>query len=224
MIISPNKIVGSLVYRTKQALNHNREFMSRIARYPYQDNCFANGEFNVWHYVGTPNEISRLLLDVSEDPNGSLIKFPCILDFKPNTEDYVRIDGIQFVRVNFKLAIAASSNSRWITEQREEVVFDPLLRPVYKEFMRQIVLAKDIFHFDGIVTPGVNYPPHRKIEVYTTGDNQNVFVEWYGEVIDALEIHNLDLMVKTDLCARYRQEIEDQNSKVTESINQILNC
>lgn len=214
MIVSPNKLVGMLVYRTREALNQNHVFMRNLKNYEYYPNCVVNGKFNLWHYVGTPTEISGSILN----KKSPLVKFPCILDFKPNTEDYIRFDSIQYIRTNFRLAIAASSFSNWTTEQREVEVFEIVLRPVYEEFIRQIRKANNVFEI------GFGIPDHRKVEVYTTGNNKDSFVEWYGETIDAIELHNLNLNVTGEMCARYRQEIEDQNSKVTESINQILNC
>lgn len=217
-MISPNKIMGSLVYRTAQALNDNADFMEALQAkdangayvYPFVENILSDGKFHLWHYPGTHEEISASLLALGGLPNGERIKFPSILNFHPIDQ---RKTG-QVNTIHFTLAIAARTSSQWTTEQRETSVFDPLLRPIYGEFMEQVINYPH-FRLD------YGIPPHSCIEIFTTGKNAQAVTDRYGEHIDAIELHNFYVDV-AEICDRDYRVIEYENSAVTQDINELL--
>ena len=54
MTVSPNTIIGSLVWRTREALNRNAAFLDALAGYYYAPNCLVDGKFGFWHFPGRP--------------------------------------------------------------------------------------------------------------------------------------------------------------------------
>lgn len=211
-MISPNKIIGSLVYRTREALNNNEDFKKILREYTYSDNCLVDGDFSLWHYPGTGNEISRVLLEISKHLNGARLKFPAILNFQTIRQDKSGASTI----LHYNLAIVGSVLSGWTTEQREVQVFDRLLRPVYEELINQ-VKSCGYFKLD------YGMPPHAYYEVFTTGNNSSELKNRYGDHVDAIELHDFRLELKSIFCNRESLAIENENNLVTEDINNLLN-
>lgn len=106
--------------------------------------------------------------------------------------------------ISLNLAICASTLSDWLTGQREVQTFDLVLRPIYEEFIRQV--GKCIYFIQGY-----GMPPHTKYEAFTTGNNEGVLVKQWGEHIDAIEIHDLQLTLNTRLCDRDFALIDEEN-------------
>ena len=57
-MISTNKIIGSLVYRTREALEENDEFKEGLLKYPYIDNFLFKDHFHFCHFYGTTYDIA----------------------------------------------------------------------------------------------------------------------------------------------------------------------
>ena len=127
MTVSPNTIIGSLVWRTREALNRNAAFLDALAGYYYAPNCLVDGKFGFWHFPGTQAEISAVLLKLGEVVNGSMLKFPAVLNFQ-SIRQQRKGDA---VTLNYNLAIAGSVKSTWTTREREAELFEKVLRPVY---------------------------------------------------------------------------------------------
>lgn len=211
MIVSPNKIMGALVYRTRQALGRDPQFLAQLAAYRYSPNCLVNGEFLFWHFPGTQPEISSVLLRLGEHPNGGRLKFPAVLNFQSIRQD----KDANRVTLHYNLAIAGSVLGEWTTQRREAEVFDRVLRPIYAEFIRQIVSC-------GYFSLDYGLPPHQYYEVFTTGGNTARIMDMYGEHIDAIELHDLTLPLRANLCEREYRKIEADDARVTENISEIL--
>ena len=203
-MISPNKIIGSIVYRTRESLNRDSDFIGKLGSYYYSRNCYVKNSFTLWHYPGTNNEISNILLEIGQHRNGSYLKFPAILNFQPVRQEKRGNSTTLF----YNLAIVGSVNPKWTTEQREHEVFEKLLRPIYSSFMNEIQRC-GYFNF------GYGLPSHSYYEVFTTGDATGGIIEKYGDAIDAIEIHNLSLEVK-QICNRDIAKIDNENSNVTQ--------
>lgn len=211
MTISANKIIGALIYRTRKSLNENAVFLKNLSSYYFAPNCIIDGKFNLWHYPGTPNEISNSLLSIGKATNGKLLKFPSFFNFQTIKQTKYK----QTVTINYNLAIVGSVLNDWRTQTREDQVFDKLLRPIYDEFIKQIVSC-GWFNID------LPIPSHTYYEVFTTGNNQGVLLDRYGGYVDAIELHNLSLNLKWNLCGDIIQKIEEENKLVTENFQQIL--
>ena len=210
MTVSPNTIIGSLVWRTREALNRNAAFLDALAGYYYAPNCLVDGKFGFWHFPGTQAEISAVLLKLGEAVNGSMLKFPAVLNFQ-SIRQQRKGDA---VTLNYNLAIAGSVKSTWATREREAELFERVLRPVYDEFMRQAALS-------GYFLTDYGLPPHDYYEVFTTGGNAAQIKDLYGEHVDAIELHNLSLVLKP-LCQRQLERIATENDRVTENIADLL--
>lgn len=206
MILSPNKIIGSLIYRVREALRKDDAFLSGLDRYDYKPSLFHDGKFNFWHYPGTQNEISGTLITLGKGIDGGCdFKYPGLFNFNPVKQ----IKNGNDLTMLFNLAIVSPVLSEWLTQEREEQVFIPLLRPVYKELIRQIIISKYFILDFGI-------PKHEYYEVYTTGDTEGKLIERYGDHIDAIEIHNLALTLK-NICDNQYRKIVEENDLVTEN-------
>lgn len=204
MIISANKIIGSLVYRTRNALQGKNLFMQHLREYAYSESCISDGKLKFIHFPGTHQEIADNLLRLAPAQLGGNNRFPALFNF--NTI-HQRRDG-DSITVYYNLAFVAPVHSDWITERREVEVFEKILRPLYEEFMVQ--LKKSGYFFLGYG----KYPPHDYYEVFTTDKNGGELIDRYGDNIDAIEVHNLVLTLE-DLCDEQLEIIEKENNLLT---------
>lgn len=209
-MISPISIIGSLVYRACEALNANTVFMEALKQYPFYENCVSDGHFNLWHYPGTFSEISATLIEIGTSPKGALIKFPSVLDFQA-----VKQRHEERISYTYNLAIAGTTDSEWTTEQRDSVVFELLLRPVYEEFIRQ---AKQAEYLD----MGYNAPIHDVWEVFSTGNSEGVVLKTYGEHVDAIELPNLTLRLRKEAECRWGDIIKTEQEQVRQRMNNLI--
>lgn len=207
-MLSTNRLVGSLVYRTREALNANRVFMDNLEEYTYSGDCLYNGKFHLWHYPGTPPEISECVLEIGSKPQGARYKFPAVLNFLP-VDQITRAGSPGVKTISLNLAICASTQSDWLTEQREPQTFDLVLRPVYEELLRQICKCR-------YFVQGYGNPPHKALELFTRGSKEGVLVKFWGEHIDAIEIHGLQLTLNPRLCEKDLQQMEEENGLLSE--------
>jgi hypothetical protein len=201
--------MGSLVYRTREALRNNAKFLAALEEYPFTPDCFIDGKFSLWHYPGTHDEISGALLHIKE----SQWKFPSLLNFQEVKEDVTAGKGDVY---HYKLAFAALTVSEWLTEQRERYIFDLLLIPVYIEFMKQLKKSR---YFVLSLQEFNTMPNHVRYKVFTTGKSSEGIIDMYGDYADALEIHNLTLQTKSCFTNEELQQIEKENDLVIHSLN-----
>lgn len=213
IVASPNKIIGALVYRTRDALNKDASFLENASQYKFIPDSMHDGKMSLWHYPGTPDEISGMLNFMDKNPNGNKLKFPAIFNYNTIRQS----KSGQKVTLNYNLAIVGRVLNNWTTQQRETQLFDRLLRGIYKEFINQIKIS-------GWFLTELPYPSHNYYEVFTTGGNQGILLEKkYGDFIDAIELHNLSLTLRTNLCEKDLKKIEEQNKLVTAGFKEILN-
>lgn len=207
MMFSTNRLVGAAVYRTRKALNANKAFMRLVAGYEFAPACLYDDIFHLWHFPGTHEEISRVMMKMSQTIETNRMKFPCIMNFLPDTETVGSV-----VQVRLNLAICAITDSEWLTQTREKQVFDPVLYPVCDEFIRQI---SGLPYIQG----SYNTPPHTKHRIFTTGANAGQIHDRYNEHIDAIEIANLTLTLNPRLCDDYYSQMAEESSLVLTEFN-----
>ena len=206
-MISPIKIIGSLVYKTRESLRTNQSFLYGLSACKYRDCFFKNGEFNLWHFPATANEISNTFLSIGKAIDGCTDKFPALFNFMPVEQTYYRANSVNRIRLTYNLAFVAPVSSPWTTEQREVFVFEPVLRPIVDEFMKQISNS-------GYFDTNFGFIPHSRYEVFTTGDNQDERIKGrYGDYMDAIELHSLQLTLN-NLCNSDLKKIEKENSLI----------
>lgn len=202
-----NDIIGSIVYRTREALNKNDKFLGNLHKYAFVDNLIIGGKFSLWHYPGTMNEISDILLNLNKHRNGYLLKFPSIFNFQS-----VKQERGSETTLHYNLAIVAPVRSEWLTQERDEQTFELVLRPIYEEFLRQINLS-GYFNLD------YGTPPHTCYEVFTSGDNSGIMLERYGDNMDAIELHDLRLELRNSC---QKDTIKRESKMVLKGFERIL--
>lgn len=204
-MISHIKIIGSLVYKTREALRKNNRFLDGLSVYKYAPTLFKNDLFSFWHLPGTPEEISRNLVQIGQAVYGCKDKFPSVLNFQPIEQRYSGQDR----QLTYNLAFVAPTFSEWTTEEREHYLFEPILRPIVDEFFTQITKSGYFNLPYGII-------PHTRYEVYTTGSNADEQIKGrYGDYMDAIELHSLNLTLRKNLCQKDFDKIEEENKLIT---------
>lgn len=202
-MIQANKLMGALVYRTREALNRDNGFLENLTNYAYWRNCYDGERFHLWHYPGTGDEISAYLLELDKACCGRY-KFPAVFNFQPIRQEVGREQVI-----HYNLSVVGTVKSEWLTEQREAELFDNLLRPVYRELTRQIMACPWLLN-------GYELPPHEYYDVFTVGKD-NLMKDKYGEYVDAIELHDLTLTVKK-LCQRDIDKINEENDLLIKNV------
>jgi hypothetical protein len=204
-MISPNKIIGSLVYRTREALNNNQKFLDGIASFEFANLIATGGKVHLWHYPGTYEEISEMFLSAN-DLESCKLKFPALFNYQSVREDVGIRDGLR--RLHYNLVFIAPVNPVWTTQTREDKVWKLLLYPIYEEFFRQI---KRSGHFQ---VPAGEIP-HTLYRIPTTGASASgAMVKRYSEYMDAFQISDLQLSVAIRNCERDLAKITEENNKV----------
>lgn len=206
MTFSTNRLIGATVYRTRKALNADAAFMSALSEYKYRPNCLYDDAFHLWHYPGTHSEIAETISKLSKTIAGGKVKFPCVMNFLPVNQAV----GSDATQIRLNLAICTVTDSQWMTPMRELKVFDTVLRPIYREFIKQVSRSPYLQN-------GYGEPPHTMTEIYTTGKNAGQVSDRYGEHLDAIEITNLLLTLNPRLCdIQYRQMADENTMVITE--------
>jgi hypothetical protein len=210
--MTANEIMGSLVYRTNKALNGNQGFLEALKRYHYYPTVAGDGGLHLWHFPGTSQEISQVFQALSKDAmRGGKLKFPGLLNYQGVIQEH----GGSTTVMRYNLAIVAPVLSEWTTQQREEQVYKPVLKPIEDEFIKQIEL------FPHIQTP-VGKFPYVSAYIPTTGRALNSIIKMqYGDFIDAIEFPNLSIKV-LGTCSGMSKTIAEESKKVTDEIKNLI--
>jgi len=212
--MTPNEIIGSLVYRTNNALNSNQKFLDAAKKYYYHPSIMNDDRLHLWHFPGTNQEISHVFQALSKDSlMGSKLKFPAILNFQSVIQEHEVLPGVTMMR--FNLAIIAPVLSEWTTQQREEQAYKLVLKPIEDEFIRQIDMFR---HFQ----KPVGRFPYISVYVPTTGSSLNSIMKMqYGDFVDAIELPNLSIKVLAT-CDSMSEIIINESIKVTDEIKNLI--
>ena len=225
--MTPNEIIGSLVYRTCAALNGNASFMNAVKRYCYSPAVVVDDVFHLWHFPGTAQEISHVFQALSKDTAiGSMLKFPAILNFQSVIEEHNAQQGLTVLRYN--LAIVTPVLSEWTTQQREEQAYKLVLRPIEREFIRQIKILESFFEisiddysYSSVYVPTTGESINSVMKILylpTSGKSLNAAIKiMYGDFLDAVELPNLVIKVP-ETCEAMSGIIEKESKKVTDEI------
>lgn len=215
MTASSNEIMGSLVYRTTQALNKNRKFINDIKKYRFWSSLVNDDNLHLWHFPGTQQEISQVFQSLGNDSIiGSKLKFPAILSFQGIYEEHEFTQGITLKRYN--LAIVSPVLSEWTTQEREAQVYKLVLRPIEDELIRQIESC------EYLQTPVGSFP-YVSSYIPTTGKALNSIMKvQYGDFIDAIEFPNFSLKAINDICTAMSNRVIEESKKVTDEIKNII--
>ena len=215
MKATSNEILGSLIYRTTQALNRNTQFIKGLEKYIFWPNLVNEGRFHLWHFPGTGQEISGVFQVLGENPIfGAKLKFPAILNFQSIVEEHGFMEGVTARRYN--LAIISPVLSEWTTQEREAQVYKQVLRPIEDELINQIERC------EYLQTPLGSFP-YVSAYVPTTGNALNsVMKNRYGDFVDVIELPAFTLKTKNDICDAMSNKIIEESNKVTDEIKNII--
>lgn len=143
---------------------------------------------------GNSMYVKEKLDTLSKTPKGNDIKFPLIALFCPFNEDRKSED--YHTKAKVRVLIACASNHEWSNEERLEVSFKNILRPIYHRFLEALQDDKRLdFGYNSQVTHeySENYSYGRYGAVTSSGETVTDF-------IDAINISNLELKVKPSKC------------------------
>lgn len=112
-------------------------------------------------------------------------KFPLLWFKEPFTE--VRNNGDYYADVSLEIFIIQASEKTLKAKERMDVVFKPVLLPIYRELLRQINIKSDIF--ENLMNDHI---PHSKENRYYWGKEQ---ADALDDVFDCLRISNLQLQI-----------------------------
>ncbi len=214
MKATPNEIIGSLVYRTCEALNRNTQFLTDIKKCRFYPTLVKEGKLHLWHFPGTGSELSAVFQELSKgNIVGSQLKFPAIFNFQGVYQEHEYQRGITLNRYN--LAIVSPVLSQWTTQQREEQAYKLVLRPIEEEFVNQV---KSYPYFQNPIG-GYRYSSSY---VPTTGHALNSIMKiQYGDFMDAVELPGFTLQV-SDVCHAFSETIIEESGKVTDEIKNLI--
>jgi len=210
-MISPIDIIGSLVYRTREALNKNTAFLEKIKEYRYYYLVSDNENVQLWHYPGTPEEISDKYLQM-QNLETSFLKYPAVFNYQNILEQTGVTQGYR--DVFFNLAFVAPTNKDWGSFTRKDRVFYSILYDIYEEFLNQI-LRFNFKRRGTIMLNTVAEIPHKKYDVYTTGKSVTEIMEYrYCDYMDVIQIINLRLKIATYICDGDVESIKEESYNV----------
>ena len=204
--VSHIEVIGSLVYKVSEKLRNDSDFLERLSEYRFYENSFdKDGNFSLWHYVGTQNEISNALVNIATKTNK--FQYPSLLNIQPCRQNRT----LNHTEIEYSLVFVAPVESEWSTEERDKFLFEPLLRPLYAEFLKQIDNSRYFFRdYDPV--------PHTYYENFATGGESGVILEKYGNYLSAVELHKLQLKLRNQLCDDQIEQIKKENYLASASI------
>lgn len=157
--------------------------------------CVATGEkvgYPVNYIFGESAYIREQLSVLSKSRETALKKFPLIGLYSPFVERKDSRD--YYCKTSVDLIIAVNTLEKYTNEQRLEVSFKGVLRPLYEAFIEEVKNYKR-FDFDDHVSHNYseNFVFGRRGAYDSLGNE-------LSEKIDAIEIKNLELTVKKEKC------------------------
>lgn len=172
--ISVTRLMGEVVRKVSSSLTV--EVMGVRVENPAINYIFGDGMY-----------VKNMLDDYSKSPD--MDKFPLVALFTPIREQRGRFDVHSKLRLN--MLIACSTTKEYTNEEREELSFEKVLRPIYERLL-EVIREDRRFNakYDGSI-------PHEYTENYSygrygayTGNGEAV-----SEPIDAINISSLELEI-----------------------------
>ncbi len=147
---------------------------------------------DVYSMYGNKIEIANRLLEKDSDKVYKYQKYPLIALNMPFTEQ-VNSDGLTELSLN--VAVMNFTETTYISEERYQQVFVPILEPLYELFLQK-VQESGLFNIIGT-------PEHTRIDRLFWGSNGEVpesseYV--FNDPLDAIELVNLELKILKDKC------------------------
>lgn len=159
-------IIGDVVKATAKALGRNISYL-------YGD----------WDYI------SNILTRWNGSPETAALKYPIICLYSPYQESRSVESAKERSTANLELLILCNTQKNYLNEERDAITFGEVLRPIYQEFIGQLMKDRRIVrNYSGI-------PAHTYTENYRYGRLGVLTSENrpFRDFIDAIEISNLSL-------------------------------
>lgn len=183
---SLNNIIAEVVEATRKSLFSNDDNVIVFNEYPYAQNVIKanNGKHALHFYPTTIDEIKRQFAVLTHKTGSQFkFKFPSVLLVLDTPIEFGGERPIALVDI----AIITQSNAEWPSHDRDYKVFRTVLRPIYKEFMKQ--LRKSIY----IQRPTTGFKYTYVERFNTTTDLIKQSIQLYGASVDAIELIQLQL-------------------------------
>lgn len=147
------------------------------------------GSLPIYYMYGHPREISNRLQDLTNSPTESHKKFPLVILFTDITIDK-DIPGF-YGSARLRMLIANFTEPNYISEQRTELNFKPILHPIKDELINQISLSRRFTFEDEL--------QYSETDMYFYGsqiNDKNIF----GDYIDAIELKDIRINIRNKNC------------------------
>jgi len=148
---------------------------------------------------GHPAEIAETLMQMDQDPESRYKRLPLVSLFQDVEEVHNDKIGVAY-RVRPTVAIVVGTRIEAKADQRIEETFNPVLYPIYNEFIRQISNSAFFMLKGGQVV-------HKKTDRYYWGSKyvaRNGAANQQNDILDGIEI-SLDLEVYDNICKKRLQ-------------------
>lgn len=144
------------------------------------------GITGIYYEHGHIIELNNTLQEKDKSVTQRFKKYPCVFLREPIQADKVG----DFYEFTLNIAIFGSSNREWKSAQRHANVIQPILNPIYNEFIAQLRKV-GLFQWTGDLTT----PQHRYKELPNLGvESRNGNLAYVlNDVTDAVTIENLKL-------------------------------
>ena len=142
---------------------------------------------DVYFMYGHRKEVNQRLLEKSEDKVYKYQKYPLIVLNMPFSED---ISSDRVIELSLNLAVMDYTDTTYISEERYEKVFAPILEPIYELLLDKIENSGEFMN--------IGKPEHTRIDrlFWGTEGGQQTF----SDPLDAIELLNLKLKLLNTKC------------------------
>jgi hypothetical protein len=138
----------------------------------------------VYYMYGHPMEISNRLQELTASPTEAHKKFPLVILFTDITIEK-GAEGF-YGSTKLRMLVCNITDPNYISEQRTELNFKPIIHPIKDELIKQISMYKQ-FTFEGELK-------YKETDMYYYGsqiNNNNVF----NDRIDGTELRDIELNI-----------------------------
>jgi hypothetical protein len=139
----------------------------------------------VYYMYGHPKEISNRLQQLTDSPTEAHKKFPLVILFTDITIE-IGAEGF-YGATKLRMLVCNITEANYISEQRTELNFKPIIHPIKDELIKQLSLHKQ-FTYEGELQ-------YKETDMYFYGsqiNNNNVF----NDRVDGTELKDITLNIK----------------------------
>lgn len=138
--------------------------------------------FDFGNFIELANKLSK-----KNRHNQKYPLFALILDVKES-----ELDEPVYKSYDFKMIIAYNTENDYTSQQRRDNVFKPILQPLYRKFINEILLNRD--HYFVIENKFIDHDKYDRYYLGTENINQNQF----NDFVDAIELDIRNLKITKD--------------------------